>query len=497
MKKKALIALLLFVLLVGGVSIITSVNQSKARNALADYKAKLRAQGEKLTFVELGCPFPLETNANLENFSALVDRLQGKSQIPGAGYVEPIQYESPGRALVIWAGGSMATTNSSYIPTWEQLSTDMQAAAELLAELRAELEHPPSYVGYDYTNYAPTNWPSKLFVHKRKAAQFLAADSIAALHEHELARAQTDLHALTQLTQVHRDDITLVSAMIRVAIANLGLNVTWQSLQAEGWDEAALARLQRDWEAVDLIAGLEKGFAGERAFGQKGFAVFHGTNVGLQDDYLSGLSLGFSSSKSGFARLKEQLSAKAAFAYWRGHMEEDEMFYLHDSQARLEIIRRFKTNTSAASLQIEIKAQHDALEKEFDKPLGKYRHLFSAVAIPNFSRAFEVAIQRETERRMTITAIVLKRFHLRNGHHPAALAELAPQFLAAELMDPWGGRPFHYYSNADGTFTLYSVGEDGRDDGGDPTSAKSTNAPPDMWTGKDTVWPTPVFPTPP
>jgi len=496
MKKKALIALMLIALLVGIVSVITSAERSKERKALAAYKAKLRAQGEKLTFAELGNPFPQESNSTLENFSAIVDRLQAKSQIPGAGYIEPMRYEAPGRALVYWAGGSVAATNSAYMPQWDQLSTDMRAAAELLAELRAELEHPPRYIAYDYANYSPTNWPRMLFVHKRKAAQFLVADAVAALHEHQLARAQTNLHALTQLTQVHRDDITLVSAMIRVAIANLGLNVTWQALQADGWDDESLARLQHDWEAVDLIAGLEKAFNGERASGQNGFAVLQGTNVALQRDYLSAFGTG-SSSKSGLARVKDEWSAKAAVAYWRGHMDEDELFYLRDSQSRLETIRRLKTNTSAASLQIEIKAQHDALVKEFDKPLGKIRHLFSARAIPNIRRAFEAAVQRETERRMTVTAIALKRFHLRSGNFPAALTELSPQLLDAELLDPWSGKPFHYRPNADGTFTLYSVGMDGRDDGGDPAPTGSTNAPSDLWTGKDALWPAPVFPASP
>jgi hypothetical protein len=59
----------LFVLVaVAGVTyVFTTFSRSRTRNALADYKAKLRADGEKLTFPELGAPFTLETNANLEN----------------------------------------------------------------------------------------------------------------------------------------------------------------------------------------------------------------------------------------------------------------------------------------------------------------------------------------------------------------------------------------------------------------------------------------------
>jgi len=212
---------------------------------------------------------------------------------------------------------------------------------------------------------------------------------------------------------------------------------------------------------------------------------------------LRALSVRGTPSSTGFKRLKEEVSQRAAIMYWRGHMDEDEMFYMTDSQARLETIRQFKANAGAASLKLQIKARQAVLEKKFDEPLGKFRHLFSAIAIPNFSRSFEVTAQRETEKRMTIVVIALKRYQLRHGSFPAALAELTPKFVAAELIDPWSGKPFHYRLNTNQTFTLYSVGADGQDDGGDPTPAKSTNAPPDVWAGKDVVWPTAVVPDQP
>lgn len=48
-------------------------------------------------------------------------------------------------------------------------------------------------------------------------------------------------------------------------------------------------------------------------------------------------------------------------------------------------------------------------------------------------------------------------------------------------------KPLRYRLNADGSFTLYSVGEDGRDDGGDPNSASGTNKF-GLWEGRDAVW---------
>jgi type II secretory pathway pseudopilin PulG len=491
MKKKALIALLALIIAVGTVSLIVGIERAKSRKALTAYKNKLRAQGEKLTFEQAGYPFPLETNANLENFIALADQLRTKSSIPGM--FEVMVYESPGRAVVIWAGDELKSSNQKTTGVtnfaWDDLSAHTKAAEPLLGELRVELKHPPRYFGWNYQNLF-NQVPRNPYVQKRVAAQFLSADALVALRERQLPRAQADLHALTQLAQVHRGDFTLVSAMIRVAIAGVALNTTWQALPAEGWDEPALLALQVDWESLDLLEALETGLVGERMFGLQAFHLARMTNA---DGQAKMLSLG-SSSKSGFAGVREQLMSKGALMFWHGHADADELFYLQHSEIRVENVRRLRNNASGAALKEEMKGQFSEMEKALDAPFGKLRHMFSSIAIPNYMRAFDVALQNEAQRRMTITGIALKRFQLQNGRFPGSLSELAPQFIAAELTDPWSGKPFHYRLNSDGTFTLYSVGDDGCDDGGNPASTQSTNASPGMWPGKDVVWPVPVFP---
>ena len=53
------------------------------------------------------------------------------------------------------------------------------------------------------------------------------------------------------------------------------------------------------------------------------------------------------------------------------------------------------------------------------------------------------------------------------------------------------GQDLRYRSNNDGSFTLYSVAEDGVDDGGDPSSADSSSSKQltRPWMGRDWVWP--------
>jgi hypothetical protein len=61
-------------------------------------------------------------------------------------------------------------------------------------------------------------------------------------------------------------------------------------------------------------------------------------------------------------------------------------------------------------------------------------------------------------------------------------------------MDVMDGKPLRYRLNPDGTLLLYSVGEDGVDDGGDPTPGKSWTDSKCWWLARDAVWPMPATP---
>ena len=106
--------------------------------------------------------------------------------------------------------------------------------------------------------------------------------------------------------------------------------------------------------------------------------------------------------------------------------------------------------------------------------------------------AVRKAFQVQTQREMLGAAIALKRYELRHGELPPSLEALVPGFLPRLPRDYMNGKPLRYRLNPDGTFVLYSVGDDGVDDGGDPTprTGKSFR----MWFGRDAVWPQPVTP---
>jgi hypothetical protein len=57
------------------------------------------------------------------------------------------------------------------------------------------------------------------------------------------------------------------------------------------------------------------------------------------------------------------------------------------------------------------------------------------------------------------------------------------------------GEPLRYRLTSDGDFVLYSVGTDGRDNGGDPNPLPGlSGAIHRLWNGRDIVWPKPATP---
>jgi len=66
---------------------------------------------------------------------------------------------------------------------------------------------------------------------------------------------------------------------------------------------------------------------------------------------------------------------------------------------------------------------------------------------------------------VTATALAVERYRLARGKLPEELSQLVPDYLAAVPEDPFDGTPLRYRCTGRG-FVIYSVGEDGNDDGG-------------------------------
>lgn len=70
------------------------------------------------------------------------------------------------------------------------------------------------------------------------------------------------------------------------------------------------------------------------------------------------------------------------------------------------------------------------------------------------------------KRRVIETRIALQRYRSLHGSFPGELALLVPQFVPSVPRDPYADGTLRYRLEADGTYTLWSAGVNGVDDGG-------------------------------
>jgi len=156
-------------------------------------------------------------------------------------------------------------------------------------------------------------------------------------------------------------------------------------------------------------------------------------------------------------------------------------------QALVELARALATNRPMCEVTNLVENLNEDLERKARSP-KKFLYLLTVISIPNFEPAFASCARAETRRRMTIAAIALQRYQLKRGQFPSTLDALVPEFLRNVPIDCMSGRALHYRLSADGRFNLYSVGEDGQDNGGDPTPVPGPQKP-GLWEGRDAVWP--------
>lgn len=99
----------------------------------------------------------------------------------------------------------------------------------------------------------------------------------------------------------------------------------------------------------------------------------------------------------------------------------------------------------------------------------------NGIVIPVFSRLVLKVMHGEEFARLRQTLLALVAFRQKTGGYPSALAAL-PSPVPPDIFT---GRPPRYRKTSDG-FLLYSVGEDGRDDGGKTHSEERGKGAPDI-----------------
>jgi hypothetical protein len=361
-----------------------------------------------------------------------------------------------------FAGKNEAATNAlNNLATNAQkiaVITDPTVAANFLAWsdqyqpdfdlMRQALKRPYSRMDGDYS--VPYEIPIANFINLRAVAQVLAQRTKCDLL---LGQPDKALENLTLLNDSRRimecvpagKPMTVVDAMNNVAVTGLYVDTIAYGLQKHAWREPQLAALQSQLEQINLPSFVIQALECEPA------AMTHAletipvvtldqwfSNVPKMDVWDKIQSLKWLLMPRGW--IYQNMATEAKFVY-----RETDGF---DSANNI-IQPKFFADTT----------------REMKTWAGPYTFM-AAIAVPNFTRAWQRTAFNQNEVNEAQIACALERYRFDNGAYPATLDALAPHYLDKLPHDIICGQPLIYRPTSDGKFILYSVGWNERDDGG-------------------------------
>lgn len=429
---------------------------------LARWKAQMRARGENFTLAEVAPRHSPALKDWGKRFKAAVDGV-AVNPVPPSG-LDLMAGTAPGFARPVWQKKFPVLPNQ----TWSALAAQFDASSNALEEVRELLRNIPAGTASDYSNVTDPGGLNLIAL--RKGAQSLAALTASDLHRGAREAALTNLCLLIALTRPLEEEGSLVFQMIRVAIAGIATSATWETLQAPGWTDAQLASLDAAWVRVALLPRMEHAFVVERAWAVA-LCAHARTNAGGPNAILGRPAGG----------AKQFYEDKIYRPLWQSQWSKtDELLFLQAIQGVGETIRASLTNRSWQRMRLQLDPGNMALITNMNA-FDRFRFPLAQSAIPNWHKALASVLKNESRVQMTRAAIAIERHRLRHGRAPDSLARLVPEFLREPPLDYMIGQALRYETNPDGSFVLYSVGEDGRDDAG---------------LGDDSVWPRPGWPKP-
>jgi hypothetical protein len=465
---------------------------AKGKSAVDKYRARLAANGEKLTLSEM-LPQGVRPDQNsLATFQA-ANRLMGKYRFFDTNAPTAMRSVKPGKAMVAWAQPDVRNEKTN---TWEECQAAAAEEHELTELLEGIIERPVLDFHLDYgqgfTLLLPHLAPLK------RGAQHLSITAICDLQRGDAAPAAVKIRAMLAITKGMENERLIISQLVRIAIENIAIAATWEFLQSPKITEDQLVLLQREWMQTELLQGGENAVMMERAMCEAATARMHQSSAEFRN-YATMFSR---STPSGwFEQAASSAVLKTKESMWRfAWSDPDELRMLRGQQIILETFRTARTNQAFGPLLRDETNRLAALglhERKTDSD-GVFLGVEDVDVSSMMSQSllsihrFPYRIFRtEAARQIVIGAIALKRYQMKHGNYPAQLSDMTPDFASSVPFDPADGKPLRYRLNSDGTYTLYSIGDDEKDDGGNPLPATASNS--KYWQqGRDWVWPQPA-----
>jgi hypothetical protein len=444
--------------------------------------AWLKAQGLPVTFEEAGLS-TVETVAPEEkNWKRLEKELKPAEAItfPVTGQMQLVGSKTF-QAITLWPDLPAAVKSDSGRITWAEWNRFLDPLRETLAKVPFKNEAGMIYK-LDYRQGIATPLPHVQICRALVRAHYFSA--LGHLGTHRVEAALCDIELGRQIKDQLIQPNILIEGLVLISSDLSLLSVSWELLQQPGLTETQLATLARIWESQLSIRQIQRLWEGERVCSWQTLTQFQTSSSSK-----TWASLGTVNGENWW----EMLSKRRPLDWIHRELilPHDLAYYLRASGNFEKRVAGWAKGGSYEEVRQESERQKIFLDEMVDS-WRKPGYLLSLLVIggnlESASNRFSCFIAQQ---RLLQTAIALERHRLKQGEYPMALTALVPAFLPAVPLDPMDHQPLRYRLSSDGDYVLYSIGVDGKDDGGDGRFVKEQGGGKGWRPEKtaDAVWP--------
>ena len=360
--------------------------------------------------------------------------------------------------------GRDGVLNGSYTPqSWEECGEVVVAhfkkAEDDFAQLEEALKRPYDQYPYAWNDGIEMNYP-----HLVKVKQFTQSAAMRSTAFSAMARSSASFRdAQLAISLIHTGDSDLaMSRLVQMAQAGNALNTLRAAQQFHVWNDEQWSEVQAQLREMDFPGLIPASIRVDAIMMrieilkmQKSIALIMAEYPFLGAMALPGL--------------------QAMFGKWQ----------------RLLLIAYFDMISEIETALEKSRTQpwRDCNVGPLPRSLEDYEYGHFGFLVPDGDKTFQRALNVQTYIELAEVACALERYCLANQQYPETLEELVPDYLDASPRDPMTHEPWHYRRDEDRGFRLYTVGKNGRDDGGEFEQRSNVNVKDDILWSVEAVAP--------
>lgn len=437
----------------------------RGRRAWETWKAQRLALGDRYDWPELAPP-PVPDADNFAKEPLIEAAVTGKAPVLGN-----FTWSAKAPRFANWRLGQ-----TEDVAAWAASfgASDLRSALKpidgRLDELVRATQRPACRMPFRYQYPEISEDPVPGLLGFRAAARMLRLRALARLHSGDSVGALEDTLGGLRLARQFQREPDLMSSLLAIAISSIAMQPVWEGISSHAWTEPQLAELQTELGRLDLIASFRRAVQSERVFmAQAGEAEARESAWKRAKDMAS------APDASGTLEVNRLMAARFWILMpegWRYQsMRQADAFYAEGYLPALDA----KAHTVHLRALQSAEVRHDSF---YNRAAGVGAEMLA-------SQAIRVASQQNSldEARLTCA---LERHRLTQGSYPAALHDLVPAYLDQVPVDVVEGGTLRYALPSPTQFLLYSIGPDGKDEGG-----KAATSPDGRYDPEQGDWPWP------